>query len=249
MNELLKFSKGNAKLDKQIFNISLPSGFSCPGALDCLSKADPITGKITDGKDTKFRCFSASSEAVYTAVRDQRWHNFKLLAGKTMDQMKELIVTSLPSNANIIRVHVGGDFFNEDYFKAWLNTAKQFPSLIFYAYTKSLNFWVNNLKDIPGNFKLNASFGGRHDAMITQHALKYAKVVYTVDEADKLGLEIDHDDTHAFIGDNSFALLLHGTQPKGTVAAKSLSALRKLGIGGYGRDKAKRAEITLTPTV
>ena len=244
MNMKLKFSKGNAKLGKNIFTFSLPSGFTCPSALDCLSKANKETGKITDGPKTVFRCFSASQEAVYTAVREQRWFNFNLIRGKSVDEMTNIIKSSLPEKANIIRIHVGGDFFNETYFKAWLNVAKSTASVIFYAYTKSLDFWVKNMKDIPSNFKLTASFGGRHDHLINLHNLKYAKVVYSVEEASKLGLEIDHDDSHAFDGDKPFSLLIHNTQPKNSFAAKALQKLRKLGIGGYGKQKDERIEIT-----
>ena len=53
---LLKFNfGGNAKLSKEIVTFSLPSGYSCPGAKDCLAKADRETGKIIDGKHQKFR--------------------------------------------------------------------------------------------------------------------------------------------------------------------------------------------------
>ena len=52
--------------------------------------------------------------------------------------------------------------------------------------------------------------------MITTYNLKEAIVVYSEQEAYDLGLEIDHDDTHAIKNDGkSFALLIHGTQPKG----------------------------------
>jgi hypothetical protein len=63
------------------------------------------------------------------------------------------------------------------------------------------------------NFVLTASFGGRYDNLIEQHKLKYAKVVYSVEQAKELNLAIDHDDTHAYLTNESFALLLHGTQP------------------------------------
>jgi hypothetical protein len=36
----------------------------------------------------------------------------------------------------------------------------------------------------------------------------------------KLGLEIDHDDTLAWQQSKPFALLVHGTQPKGTLMSK-----------------------------
>lgn len=237
--ELLSFQKGNAKLGKSIYTFSLPSGFTCPFAKDCLSKADRTTGKITDGPDTQFRCFSASQEALFPAVRNSRWNNFELVKKAIVNNsLIDLIVSSLPKKATVVRIHVAGDFFSQTYFNAWIAVAKQLPNVIFYAYTKSIDYWIVRLNDIPDNFKLNASYGGKHDSLIEQYNLKYAKVVYSVNEAN--GLVIDHDDTSAYMQNNSFALLLHGTQPKGSKAAKALSALRKEGIGGYGKQKKAR---------
>jgi hypothetical protein len=151
--------------------------------------------------------------------------------------MSELIAESLPSNATVIRIHVGGDFFNFDYMYAWALVAHANPNLTFYAYTKSLDYWVN-LKTkgfIPKNFKLNASKGGRHDDLIAKHNLKYAEVVFSEQEAVDKGLEIDHDDSHAFLKDKPFALLLHGVQPKGTIASEALKKLN--GVGSYGKPR------------
>lgn len=236
---LLKFSKGNAKLDGSIYTFSLPSGFSCPHALDCLSKANKDTGKITDGKKTSFRCFSASQEALYPSVRAQRWHNFDALKGLTVSQMYGLISLSLPSKAKKIRIHVGGDFFSQVYFDAWLAIAQDNPSVTFYAYTKSLPYWVARLDEIPSNLILTASRGGRKDELIEKHGLREARVVFSVEEAESLGLDIDHDDSHAYQTGPSFALLIHGTQPKGSEAGKAKNALK--GLGSYSK-KAKVAK-------
>ena len=240
----LKFSSGNAKLDKRIASISLPSGFTCPGALECLSKANRETGKITDGPETLFRCFSATSEAAFPSVRSSRWGNFELLkACATLEEMVDLILESLPKQ-DVIRIHVGGDFFNQLYFDAWLEVSRRCPDKIFYAYTKSLKFWIARI-DIVGhagteNFKLTASRGGRSDWLITEHGLKCAEVVFSEEQAEAMGLEIDHDDTHAFESDESFALLLHGTQPAGSEAADALKVLKKKGKGSYSSKKKKK---------
>jgi len=53
-------------------------------------------------------------------------------------------------------------------------------------------------------------------------------VVYSEREAENLGLEIDHDDTHAAFGKENFALLIHGTQPKGSAASEALKQIKKL---------------------
>ena len=232
--QLLSFGKGNAKLDKAIATFSIPAGWSCPGASLCLAKADRITGKIADGSNQQFRCFAASAEAAYGNVRESRWRNFELLKGaKSRGAMAELILASLPENAPIVRIHVSGDFFREAYFLAWCDVARERPSVRFYAYTKSIPFWKKCLAEIPENLILTASEGGKFDAQI--NGFKRAKVVFAEEEAAALGLAIDHDDSHAYDGKDSFALLLHGTQAKGTVAAKALSALKLQGIGGYSR--------------
>jgi len=227
VNELLSFQKGNAKLGKLIFTFSIVSGYTCPFAKDCLAKVDRITGKLTDGPDTQFRCFSASQEAFE-----------KIVNAIKNNTLVELILNSIPKKATIIRVHVAGDFFSQAYFNAWMEVAKRLPSVTFYAYTKSIGFWINQLGNIPSNFKLNASYGGKQDSLIEQYNLKSVKVVYTVEQAGDM--VIDHDDTSAFMQDKSFALLLHGVQPKGSDASKALSVLKKQGIHGYGKKKDVR---------
>jgi hypothetical protein len=62
--------------------------------------------------------------------------------------------------------------------------------------------------------------------LIARHGLKSARVVYSHAEAEALGLEIDHDDSHAYASDASFALLIHGTQPKGTKAAEAWKVVK-----------------------
>jgi hypothetical protein len=235
MSQLLKFNKGNAKLANDIYTFSLPAGYSCPGAKECLSRAGRHGSGIKDGLETKFRCFAASDEAQYKNTREQRWHNFDLLKGKSTEEMAELIEASLPKKANLIRVHVSGDFFSPQYFDAWMQVARKNPLRTFYAYTKSLHIWVDRLDSIPSNFALNASRGGIHDWLIGTYKLKSAEVVFTIEEAERKGLEIDHDDSHAYKSGDSFALLIHGTQPAGSEASKALQILRKKGWTGYSK--------------
>ena len=155
--------------------------------------------------------------------------------------MVAVLERTLPRNAAIVRQHVGGDFFNLMYFLAWLEMAKRNPHILFYAYTKSLNYWVENMELVNSlpNVVLTASRGGRLDHMIAEHNLREAVVVFSEQQAVDLGLEIDHDDSHAARPDlrhQSFALLIHGVQPKGSEAAKALVELK--GKGSYRREKA-----------
>jgi len=254
MENELTFSNANAKLvamakrlGKIIKSFTLPSGWTCPAAKDCLSKAHRETGKITDGPDTVFRCFAASSESQYKNTRAMVWRNFDAIrsVGGGVSELADLLQTQLPKKFDILRVHVGGDFFNQKYFDAWMEVARRMPEKHFYAYTKSLNFWVARIDSIPSNFPLTASYGGKHDALIVEHGLKYAEVVYSEEEAAAQQMEIDHDDYHAAFGTKSFALLIHGTQPKGSMASQALQELKRRGWNGYSKRKklAKGAKI------
>jgi hypothetical protein len=223
---MLKISNSNTKLaklskliGKKVFSFSLRSGYTCPFAKECKSKVIETTDglRIMDGPDTKFRCFSASQEVMYKNTYYARQQNEEQIRDcKTIPQTAKLIEESLPKkiDGNILRIHVAGDFLNQRYFDAWLRVAKNHPDTTFYAYTKSLPFWIKRLGKIPDNLVLTASYGGHKDELIKKHNLRYAKVVFSEQEAKDLGLEIDKDDSHAYDRTKkSFALLIHGTQP------------------------------------
>lgn len=232
---ILNFGTGNAKLSTSISTFSLPAGHSCPFAKECLSKANKITGKIIDGQHCRFRCFAASQEALYPSVRRARWNNFeRLKSAKSIEGMTQIIQSSLPTGVGFVRIHVSGDFFDENYFVAWLNVALNNPLVTFYGYTKAIPFLVKYKNFIPKNFRFTASKGGTCDNLIVKHKICSAEVVFSVNEAEEKGLEIDHDDSHAIMAEKSFALLLHGTQPAGTPAGKAWEKI-KHSIGGYGR--------------
>ena len=257
---MLKFSKANAKIralravpslrpffeDKRtVYSFDLLSGYACPFAVACLSKAvpDKRSGKrtILDGKWNEYRCFSASQEVVFSNTYALRKGNFDFLRRLNRRQIATALQDALPSNLGGGRLHVGGDLFKPQYLQAWIDVAQANPSRLFYAYTKSLKYWVANralLEQTP-NLVLTASYGGRDDALIDEHGLRSVRVVYTEQEASDQGLPIDHDDSHAADPtqrDQSFALLIHGVQPKGSEAAKAKQALN--GKGSYSRQTA-----------
>lgn len=240
----LRFGYGNAKLSQTIGTFSLPAGWTCPGANLCKSMANRETGRITDGKKCQFRCYAASEECVFTPARNQRWFNFETIKrAKGLQNKTNLIQNSLPLGINILRLHVAGDFYTEEYFVAWLNIALNNPNLIIYGYTKMIPFLVKYKNKIPKNFRFTASKGGKWDSLIEKHNLKFAEVVFSTEEARLKGLDIDHDDSLAIYSEKSFALLLHGCQPAGSEAAESLKELKKQGLGTYNK-KDKKLRIT-----
>jgi len=255
---MLRFSPANAKTEslyrvpgifpflenkRKVYSLDLSAGYSCPGAKDCLSKAvpredDPSRWTIQDGPHCRFRCFSASQEVQYTATRKIRRHNYDCLRKmRGADQCYRLLRDSLPSNIGVLRYHVSGDFFKLSYLQGALRLAQERPDVLFYAYTKSLRHLLSlpmlnpSLGLFERNFLLTASAGGKWDHLIGDLGLRQAKVVMSESEAGSL--PIDHDDSHAATFGGDFALLIHGTQPAGSDAAKALRELK--GKGSYAR--------------
>jgi hypothetical protein len=242
---MVKFSAANTKLKKlykvadlakwldggrKIYSFDLLSGWACPQADICQSRAIVVDGKrkIQDGPNTEIRCFSASQEVVYTNVYNLRKGNFDAIRAiiartdltddQKVAEVASLLQAHLPKNAGIVRIHVAGDFFNRIYFRAWLQVIMNNPSILFYAYTKALNYWIDDMKivNLISNLVLTASRGGRLDAKIDEYKLREAIIFEDENEAADFNLEVDYDDSHAAIPDNrnkSFALIKHGTQP------------------------------------
>lgn len=255
---MLKFSPANVKIEalakvpaimpflagkRKVYSLDLISGYSCPHANECFSKvAVDANGKksIVDGPHTLFRCFSASQEVVFPAVYKNRKANFDALrACKDAAGMFRLLAEALPKNVGVVRIHVAGDFFNQNYFDAWLSVALCRPDVLFYAYTKSLPYWIARIDQLPANFVLTASRGGRKDDLIAKHSLRSVKVVFS--EAEAGSLEIDHTDEHAANPDTrnqDFALLLHGVQPKGSEASAAIKVMKVNGVQfSYSKQK------------
>lgn len=216
--QLLKFSLGNAKLQKGEAIFDLPAGHSCLWAKECFAFSDRFTGKITDGPLQKFRCYAASCEARATNVRNSRWHNLELIKGKSRRELKELILMSMP-HVLMYRIHSSGDFINLGYFDAWLDVARKYPNRTFYCYSKAIPFYLKRKKTIPKNFIFTASYGGKCDSLIAENKLKYCKVVSSAQEAKDLKLPIDKDDSHAWKNNKSFSILLHGVGKAGSLQA------------------------------
>ena len=211
-------------------------------------------GTEFDQLDAAFRNDEAelgdSLNDISHTIHDQS--HIKKLIVETIQRYKTRIIKTGPkyNGGGVIRVHVSGDFYSQAYFNAWMEAAAEFqpngnfPGITFYAYTKSIPYWIKakNAGIIPENFKLNASYGGSKDSMIDENLLKFAKVCFSKEEAEnyafkyidrngnlveKVGLLIcEEDDAPAYESDEPFALLLHGTQPKGSEAADSIEKIK-----------------------
>ncbi len=254
---MLKFTNSNAKLGKLVYILDLSAGKTCITAKECKSCAViDSNGKrsIEDGKHTEFRCYAASQEVLYKAVYNLREKNTEAVrACKSPQEVYDLFDKSFRKKSkdkgittdtdvkylgNIIRLHSSGDWDNKIYFQGVMQWFKDHPDIKGYFYTKRVKMMIQFRNIIPDNVSVTLSYGGFEDSYIEKSGFKYALVVFSEKQAEDMNLEIDHDDSHAAFGKKPFALLLHGTQPKGTVAADALNKLKKKGAkNSYNKDK------------
>jgi hypothetical protein len=224
---VLTISDPNSKLGQiNAPSFSLPAGYTCPFAKVCKSLAHRHNKKVFGGKAIKdlgdIRCYAASAELSRPNLRNMRWRNFDLLndtkkksgvAGMTSLILKSLAFYERTNGVlRVFRIHDSGDFFDMDYFKSWVEVAKNRPDVLFYAYTKSLPFWQEMKAEIPKNLRLIASEGGTKDELIDKEGFRKAVIVNDEGEAIEKRLHIDVNDFLAAFGDKDFALLLHGIQ-------------------------------------
>ena len=230
----LKFGKGNKKLGKDTLVYSHPAGITCPGANSCKAWITLKDDKkvLNRASESLFTCFAASEELRYPNVYNSRRYNYQVIKSYVLNSdligLTELINWNIQINKkNItkVRIHESGDFDNLLYLQAWLNVAKLNKDLKFYCYSKSLNFFLEVL--LPNNFYMVASYGGRYDHLIDLgYFPKYSKVVFSENEAKKLNLKIDKDDSLCF-ENKPFCHLLHGMQEKGSKAGEALKLIRR----------------------
>lgn len=200
-----KFIENKKYYSGVVYEWNLPTGSTCPFALECKVTVDRLTGKF-DIKIGQYRCYAASPER-FPAVREHRWKNFELVNGGG--------IPDIPKKCNSIRIHASGDFYNQKYFDMWIQLAKDNPEIEMWAYTKSLQYWVNRIDDIPKNLVLTASYGGRQDELIEKYNLKNV-VVYASQLLVPQNKPIDNNDDWARIPTVNFALLDNMKTPKKT---------------------------------
>lgn len=246
--ELLQFQHGNAKIPKPLI-FSILSGVNCPFAHLCHSRAfpDAPAGEkvryfaVEQGLDGAFGCYSAGEEAQYPKVYGIRKRNSDLLkqaASLGHDQftrttmMVELLDESIKAadprcKHEKVRVHVGGDFYSYEYMWAWLRVAERHPNRKFYAYTKSLPFWLQHHIEshIPDNFTLVASSGGRADHYIDEYPDIFKVVSHVVldpNDPEQHKYPAEHgEDEMCFQESGHFDLILHGRQPQGPLSKQA----------------------------
>lgn len=94
------------------------------------------------------------------------------------DHLTPTIQDLLTHGAAAVRIHDGGDFFSDSYLEAWLEIARTYDDIIFYAYTKEVTRFRRAM-DVPDNFLIVYSLGGKEDHLLDLEVDQHADVFPT----------------------------------------------------------------------
>jgi len=196
--KLAKTSGGNWNIvgfgipaDHTFLDANLVERNTCPGALACR----PV-------------CYAKQGGYRFPASIAARKHNLLLSQGSTFvaDIVADL---ARMRSVNTVRIHDSGDFYSQEYFNKWADIARALPYLTFYAYTKSLNL---DLTDIPENFKVTQSLGGKHDALV-DISKPHSRIFSSHDARIAAGyVDGNIDDSPAIQGLVQIGLVYHGNK-------------------------------------
>ena len=146
-------------------------------------------------------------------VKDKRYWNF--LQSKKNTFIGNIVQEIQSKDVDVIRIHDGGDFYNEKYVEKWISIAKICKNVRFYAYTKSVSYFLN--RKLPKNLIITYSFGGKEDHLIDTKKHRHCHIFKDADSLKRSGyLDVSKDDSltcyktrHKKIG-----IVYHGAKSK-----------------------------------
>lgn len=156
----------------------LPAGkdYSCPGATSVCEKI----------------CYAGKLEKVYKGVKNVLVSNYEQLVNASELEQYNLIADMIADfvadcdrrNApKLFRIHWDGDFFNEQYTRAWAKVIRDFDNVQFWVYTRS-SFAVPILTDIANlslYFSTDSDNKGLAIALKDKYGVKLAYLSDTFD--------------------------------------------------------------------
>lgn len=155
--------KKTIKLNRaHIVTFSLPAVITCPGADKCLKAGYCHAGNYN-----------------FNSNKVKQSDNYLM---SQSDKFVDMICDELTNEwtfTKYVRIHPTGDFYSMDYFIKWVTIAIKNPSIIFYAYTKSIDI-INEYKtknELPDNMFIAYSYGSKFDNLINPNVDYHAVII------------------------------------------------------------------------
>lgn len=169
------------------------------------------------GECEKF-CYARQGRYVFPSVIAKQKRNlaltkrltFEMEIGKEIDILERR--ASKKGKICYFRIHDSGDYYNKEYAKRWFTIAREHPNSIFYSYTKCVQMFhdFEDANEIPDNFAVIMSYGGKQDDLIRDTDRK-AKVFQSADVIPDGWVDATGNDLIAIMNKN-IALPYHGSK-------------------------------------
>jgi hypothetical protein len=185
---MTKLFTRNGKLKKAEFytvNFGIPALKTCPMAEAC-----------------KDFCYANKGAYAWPQVKQAYEWRFQ------QTRKPEFITMAIDALSRIrklqkVRIHDSGDFYNKEYLYKWIEIAKAFPKIEFYAYTKRVKLLKDNWNALPSNMTIIFSIGGKEDHLIDQNVDRHSKIFNTIEELSNAGyIDTSYNDSNAVSRDN-----------------------------------------------
>lgn len=186
----------NSKLKKdKIWNFDLPAYKSSTGLITCPNASTCIANCYARQGTYQFSNVKAKHEANLQATLKDSF---------VADMIAE--ITKLGKKVRAIRIHSAGDFYSREYADKWLEIINALPTVQFYAYTKSWDWF--NLDNLPTNFKVIQSEGGK---LTIDTKYPHARVF---DDEDSIPADYNNASVSDVVAieNTNIALTYHGTK-------------------------------------
>lgn len=178
-----------------VYNFGIPAFKSIGGDLTCPMARQCVTG-----------CYARSGAYLFSNVNQAYEKRYQLTLTEEFStlvstELRKIVESKKAFGKEIfIRIHDSGDFYSKAYFEKWRTVMLEFPEVTFYAYTKMVSQF-QAIKDLPDNFKLIFSFGGKQDHLINKATERHS-VVFKDVKALRAAKYTDcsHDDLRALQG-------------------------------------------------
>lgn len=176
--------------------------FSLPPVKSCLNN-----------KSCKDACYAKKAYNQYPSAKNLWDDNFSLvkhdLDALYLDLLVQLHdISKKAAHKRVIRIHQSGDFYNQAYINMWADLAEQFPTILFYGYTKvdkllDLTYIrsLNNVNIISSTVKVNgverANFGSEKyiEYLRDDHGFNICPATYGENKDNtKCGITSKHSD-------------------------------------------------------
>ncbi len=188
--QLLTRNSKMKKSGKKFFDFAILPVVSCPQALSC-----------------KKYCYGQQCRYCFPKVKNCLKERYEVT--KTREFCDRMASEIFYKKATHIRIHSTGDFYNRTYLKKWLQIMECFPEVKFYCYTKSVKLLKSI--EIPSNFYVTYSFGGKQDSLINKRWDRHAVVFSSVSYLQKSGYHYGNEsDLIALSPKRKIGLVYHG---------------------------------------